>query len=102
MKRFIFIKIIYLNILLSKQFTNANDNDGHVTNIKWFVLGPFPSSMNEMDGTPPFAKSQEAKSRLPSVPNKEVLKQKFYTEFKDNGVTRWEKITQVNHKGAFI
>ena len=88
--------------MLSKQFTNANDNDGHVTNIKWFVLGPFPSSMNEMDGTPPFAKSQEAKSRLPSVPNKEVLKQKFYTEFKDNGVTRWEKITQVNHKGAFL
>ena len=70
--------------------------------IKWHVLGPFPCSMNEIDGTPPFEIDQDTLSKLPPIPTQEMLKYKYPTEFKEKGFTKWERISQVHHSGAFV
>ena len=92
--------ILCWNVLL--QSIDAKHNTEDIVHIKWYVLGPFPSGMNEIDGMPPFTAHQASELRLPLYPSKEDLEQKHYTEFKTNGFTKWDKVTEVNHGGKFV
>ena len=60
--------------------------------------------MNEMDGSPKLfsGKNDHMSTKIPSNPTKEMLQRKYYTEFKQDGITKWKTLTEVNQaSGAF-
>ena len=59
--------------------------------------------MNEMDGSPKLFsdKNDHISTKIPSSPNKEMLQRKYYTEFKQGGITEWKTIEAHQASGAF-